>query len=37
VAIQADPGFDLPETEEVNARDDSGHNGYTDFLDTLER
>ncbi len=35
VVIQADPGFDLPETEDVNERNLPDNNGYTDFLDAL--
>ena len=35
VVIQADPGFDLPETEDVNERNLPDDNGYTDFLDAL--
>ena len=36
VVIQADPGFDLPETEDVNERETlSGIDGYNDLLDTL--
>ena len=32
---QADPGFDLPETEDVNERDNPGVSGYTNFLNKL--
>ena len=32
VIIQADPGFDLPETEAVNERNQPGVDGYSDFL-----
>jgi hypothetical protein len=35
VVIQADPGFDLPETETVNERTDPGRDGYTDLLAAL--
>ncbi len=36
VVIQADPGFDLPETETINERVTfPGIDGYTDFLDAL--
>jgi hypothetical protein len=35
VVMQADPGFDLPETETVNERTLPGSNGYTAFLDAL--
>lgn len=35
VIIQADPGFDLPETETVNERNLPDYNGYTDFLNAL--
>lgn len=36
VVIQADPGFDLPETEDVNERTATLNiDGYTDLLDTL--
>jgi len=35
VIIQADPGFDLPETESVNERNLAGFEGYTAFLDAL--
>jgi hypothetical protein len=34
VIMQADPGFDLPETA-VNERADPGHDGYTLLLDAL--
>lgn len=33
--IQADPGFDVPETETVNERLSADYNGYTAFLDAL--
>jgi hypothetical protein len=33
--IQADPGFDLPETESVNELGQAGYEGYTNFLNTL--
>ena len=35
VIIQADPGFDLPETETFNERTLPGYEGYTAFLDAL--
>lgn len=36
VVIQADPGFDWPETEDVNERETlPGFDGYTDLLNTL--
>jgi hypothetical protein len=35
VIIQADPGFDLPETETLNERADPGRDGYTAFLDFI--
>jgi hypothetical protein len=35
VIIQADPGFDLPETEGVDERGQPGNEGYTAFLNTL--
>lgn len=36
LVIQADPGFDWPETETVNERETlAGFDGYTDLLDTL--
>ncbi|WP_372524468.1 hypothetical protein [Piscinibacter sp.] len=35
VIIQADPGFDLPETETLNERALPGYEGYTAFLNTL--
>jgi hypothetical protein len=35
IAIQADMGFDLPETETVNERTLAGFDGYTNFLNTL--
>lgn len=35
VIIQADPGFDLPETETFNERILPGFEGYTEFLETL--
>ncbi|HEV8314719.1 MAG TPA: hypothetical protein VGQ23_16780 [Burkholderiaceae bacterium] len=35
VIIQADPGFDLPETETVNERNQPGFEGYTAFLNAL--
>lgn len=35
ITIQADPGFDLPETETVNERTQAGFDGYTNFLNAL--
>jgi hypothetical protein len=35
IIIQADPGFDLPETSDVNERNDRQVDGYTDLLHTL--
>ncbi len=35
LVIQADPWFDLPETEDVNERNDPAFNGYNDLLQTL--
>jgi hypothetical protein len=35
VIAQADPGFDLPETESVNERNQPGLEGYTAFLTAL--
>lgn len=35
VIIQADPGFDLPETETFDERTLPGYEGYTKFLETL--
>ena len=35
LVFQADPGFDLPETEDVNERNDARYDGYTHFLDAL--
>jgi hypothetical protein len=35
VIMQADPGFDLPETETVNERASPDVNGYTEFLNAL--
>ena len=32
---QGDPGFDLPETEELNERDNPAYSGYTAFLNKL--
>ena len=34
IIMQADPGFDLPETR-VNERNDPSYNGYTDLLNAL--
>lgn len=35
LVVQADPGFDLPETEDVDERQDPGRDGYTNFLAKL--
>ena len=35
VVIQADPGFDWPETETVDERNLAGFEGYTNFLNAL--
>ena len=35
LVMQADPGFDLPETEDVDERQTPAVDGYTDFLATL--
>lgn len=35
IVMQGDPGFDLPETEDVNERNLPENNGYTDFLNAL--
>ena len=35
LVFQADPGFDLPETEKKNERKDPAFDGYTNFLDKL--
>jgi hypothetical protein len=35
LVFQADPGFDLPETEDVNERKNPAFDGYTNFLDKL--
>ncbi|MCX8503671.1 MAG: hypothetical protein EBU34_03680 [Alphaproteobacteria bacterium] len=35
IVWQGDPGFDLPETEELDERTDPGHSGYTNFLAKL--
>jgi hypothetical protein len=35
LVFQADPGFDLPETEDVNERTAPTFDGYTNFLDRL--
>jgi len=35
IAIQADPSFDLPETDNVNERTSPGFDGYTHFLTVL--
>ena len=35
VVMQADPGFDLPETETFNERTMPGYEGYTAFLNAL--
>ena len=36
IVIQADPGFDIPETEDVNERTLPGFDGYDDLLTTIE-
>lgn len=33
--VQADPGFDLPETEDVDERNSPDYDGYTALLDKL--
>lgn len=35
ILTQADPGFDLPETEETNERENPAYDGYTNFLDAV--
>jgi len=35
IIMQADPGFDLPETSGVNERADPGVDGYTDLINAL--
>jgi hypothetical protein len=35
VIMQADPGFDLPETKTVNERNDPSFDGYTDLIGAL--
>jgi len=35
VVIQANPGFDIPETESINERDLPAYDGYTSFLGAL--
>ncbi len=35
IVFQGDPGFDLPETEDVNERGAKGVDGYTSFLDAI--
>jgi hypothetical protein len=35
LVFQGDPGFDLPETEDINERALAGSDGYTKFLDAL--
>jgi hypothetical protein len=35
VVFQADPGFDLPETEEIDESKDPAFSGYRNFLDKL--
>ena len=35
VAMQADPGFDLPETEDIDERASPAYDGYTAFLEAL--
>jgi len=36
LVFQGDPGFDLPETEDVSERDDPHYDGYTAFIAKLE-
>jgi len=35
IVWQGDPGFDLPETEDLNERDNPSYSGYTNFLNAL--
>jgi hypothetical protein len=35
LVFQGDPGFDVPETEDVNERETAGHDGYAAFLDQV--
>lgn len=35
IVWQGDPGFDLPETEDLNERDNPSYSGYTNFLNSL--
>ena len=35
LVIQVDPGFDLPETEELDESKDPGFSGYRNFTDKL--
>ncbi|MFO1057331.1 MAG: hypothetical protein U1E53_10230 [Dongiaceae bacterium] len=35
LVLQADPGFDLPETEDLDERQAAGSSGYTAFLDAV--
>lgn len=35
LTVQADPGFDNPNTESVNERDDASVNGYTNFMNAM--
>jgi hypothetical protein len=35
IVWQGDPGFDLPETEDVNERDNPSYSGYTNYLNAL--
>ena len=35
ISIQADPGFDIPETEEIDERASPAFDGYTAFLNAL--
>lgn len=37
LTVQADPGFDLPETEEVDESAAPGFSGYRNFMDSLVR
>ncbi len=35
LVLQADPGFDLPETEDVDESTDPGHAGYRNFMNAV--
>ncbi|WP_210542842.1 hypothetical protein [Rhodoferax sp. PAMC 29310] len=37
LVVQADPGFDLPETEELNESAEAGFTGYRNFMDELAK